>query len=706
MHLRKSAIFGSIISFFVTIIIPIYIWGFQMPLETLLKSLGTAWFILLFPQFLPQPSKSTWWRTYSLQSIYLLFSLASLGFLKRYAEWIGFLSWIVALVGLLVGILTWGVVLSQRTFPLKKIAGYAFLALLVGSYLLGHIYKFAFSPILLENFSALNLPYTYLDTVYHSACAKMFQTYEVFTTGLDGVVPMNYNVFTHWLNGHLAYFSEIPIHQYYNITYPIIFFAFWIFAFLELIQRFYEFFANQKQNSNKILPTSFWFWIFFLCFLFPVPDNIYTRGLLGLHFIQSHTYVVALALFFAFIETLIIVWKRVEKLNQWFIWVYFPLASFILGTAHVAIVVAITAGAGYWFLRKNLFKKWYYWFWILLMLANLVICYLFTAETTPFSSQEKSYEGRIEWFHFFRQEHFEAFNFWIVFYGTLYLVTFLYLWNEKISFQHWLRRTDTILIELLWIVALAGIAPNIVLALFGGTGMYFLSIQRFIAAALLLAYFPFIPSLRFVFWKWLKYPVFIGIALLMYMMYRNNFNDSWEANFQARKKIMQINDFSWKATHYLENLFQPQHPDWHKAKKLFSDSLQIKLQQNSYYQFIQKIAELDKLPVSGKKEALLYIPFHKLHFPQWETDLATQDGMFLVGISGMALLSGLPHPKYPVGAYGYGYYDHSLREKTWTQGFSIDELKKLTLQKGFKYLYIYQPEKQNFEKIICSEPAK
>ncbi|WP_448529217.1 hypothetical protein [Raineya sp.] len=705
MLFRKNAVIAAAVSFFITCIIPLYIWGFQMPSVTLLKSLGLAWFILLLPQFLPQPRKLLWWRTYSLQSVYLLLSLASLGFLKRYAEWLGFLSWGIALLGILAGLYIFGAIASSRAFSVKKIVGYAFLALLVGSYLLGHIYKFAFSPILLENFSALNLPHTYLDTVYHSACAKMFQTYEVFTTGLDGTIPMNYNVFTHWLGGHLAYFFEIPIHQYYNLTYPIVFFAFWIFAFLELVQRLFAFFAQKRTSTLTNLSTSLWFWVIFLCILFPLPDNIYTRGLLGLHFVQTHTYTIALGFFFIFVESLITFWQT-ESQKKVLIWFFLPVFGFVLGTAHVAVVVALTAGAGYLFLRKKLFTKWYYWLWILLMLANLVICYLFTAETIPFSGQEKSYEGRMEWFHFFRQEHFEPFNFWIVFYGTLYVATFLYLWNEKISLSNWFRRTDTIFIELLWVVALAGIAPNVVLVLFGSTGMYFLSVQRFLAAAFLLAYFPFIPALSFNFWKWLKYPVFVGIALLMYMMYRNNFNDSWEANFQARKKIMQINDFSWKATHYLENVFRPQHPDWHKAKRIFSDSLQIRIQQNSYYQFIQKIAELNKLPVAEKEEALLYIPFHKLHFPQWETALATQDGMYLVGVSGLALLNGLPPPKYPVGAYGFGYYDHSLREKTWTQGFTTEELKKLTLQKGFKYLYLFQPEKQNFEKITCSEPAR
>ncbi|MCS6796446.1 MAG: hypothetical protein NZ516_10850, partial [Raineya sp.] len=234
------------------------------------------------------------------------------------------------------------------------------------------------------------------------------------------------------------------------------------------------------------------------------------------------------------------------------------------------------------------------------------------------------------------------------------------------------------------------------------------SVHRFLALSLLIAYITLITE------NFEKIPrnfkmIFLPILALFFLkMYGGNFYNSWKGNLEARKKIMKIGDeeLSFEKRDVVKYLLNPFQFNWQKAKKLFSDSLQINLQKNDYYKFMRKIAELDSLPVAEKKEALLYIPFHKVHFPQWETIYATQDGMFLASISGLALLSGLPHPKYQVGAYGYGYYDHSLREKTWLQGFSLDELKKLTLQRGFRNLYIYQPETQSFEKIICSEPAK
>lgn len=307
---------------------------------------------------------------------------------------------------------------------------------------------------------------------------------------------------------------------------------------------------------------------------------------------------------------------------------------------------------------------------------------------------------------FFRQHPFEPFNFWVVFYGTLYAITILYIWNEKSYRKQWHHDKGILIIETIWIVAIAGILPNMVLALYGSTGMYFLSIQRFLASAFLLAYFPFLPPIQFNIWRRLQTLIWIGFALLLYMMYHNNFNDSWIANLEVRKKIMQESNFSWKATHFVENLFRPQNPDWQKAKQLFSDSLQIKLQDNSYFKFISKLKELDTLPVAEKKQALLYIPVNTLRFPQSTSEYALQEGMYWVGISRLALLNGLPHPQCNAWPYGYAYYDHSRRQKTWQEGFTLQELKQQTIQKGFEYLYIFQPESNSFTKITCFEQVK
>lgn len=187
----------------------------------------------------------------------------------------------------------------------------------------------------------------------------MFQTYEVFTTGLDGVVPMNYNVFTHWLAGHLSYFLNIPIHHYYNISYPIIFLSFWVFSFLARVEGIYVFLGYKKAIATSSPKSLACFWLIFLYIIFPLLDNIYMRGLLGYHFIQTPTYTIALSMFFAFLESSLVLYKQ-ERASDYWLWIYFPVFSFVLGTAHVAIIAVITAGVGYWLLRKKLIFKWYY----------------------------------------------------------------------------------------------------------------------------------------------------------------------------------------------------------------------------------------------------------------------------------------------------------------------------------------------------------
>lgn len=155
-HFNRNVLLSSLMSLFTTFIVSIYMWGFAIPYNVLVKSLGVYWFILFLPQMLPSPKR--WWQTHSLQSIYLLLSMATLGFLKRYVEWIGILSEVTVWTGLALGILGLIKYLKNLQGSYKELAGYVFLAFLISSYFLAQIYKFGFSPILAENFSVLNLP--------------------------------------------------------------------------------------------------------------------------------------------------------------------------------------------------------------------------------------------------------------------------------------------------------------------------------------------------------------------------------------------------------------------------------------------------------------------------------------------------------------------------------------------------------------------
>ncbi|MFN3316015.1 MAG: hypothetical protein ACK40K_04325, partial [Raineya sp.] len=483
----------------------------------------------------------------------------------------------------------------------------------------------------------------------------------------------------------------------------IIVFPFFIYTFLSLVNQIYLYFSKYFFENNTSKLFSIPFWIVLFCLLFPIPDSIYARGLLGLHFLQSLVYPMSLVFLWCFVSVCLSYFQN-PKQKFIFQWLVFPVCLFLLAYTHVAIGVAIVSAAGYLFLRLKLFQLLSYWFWILLQAGLLFFAYWLTAETN-FAGQVRSYEGSFEWFFFFRQEGFVWWDFLLGLYLPLILVTLLY-WQK-------FRSTDTIgnktiFLEIIWAVALGGLAPNMVLALYGSTGMYFMSVQRLLAGVLLLSFIPFLNDF-WAFWqkKYARYVavvLILGFTLLFYMSYRNILNDSWKDNLTTRKNITQIQDFDWKANHFVEKLFSND-KDWAKAKKLFSTENQKIVAQNEYVQFTQAIKSLDSLPISEKAQSLLYIPFHKIRLSHFDSNkFCAQTPFYLTAISGLALLGGLPKPACGVGAYGYGYLDFTWRDKAWKEGLSKTEIIQIAKQRGFKYVYCFKPEDYSFEKIICKNP--
>ncbi len=163
----------------------------------------------------------------------------------------------------------------------------------------------------------------------------------------------------------------------------------------------------------------------------------------------------------------------------------------MLGYSHVSVGLAISASIGYAWLVSQKWKRLLGWFWIILHLGILFFCYWLTAETKV-GGEQYSHEGRLNWFFFFRQEGFNGFEFAWAMYLPLILATFLVFWQLKISFSITSENKFLHYTAGLYFIALAGVLPNIVLELYGSTGMYFMSIQRFLAGSFLMAMLAFL----------------------------------------------------------------------------------------------------------------------------------------------------------------------------------------------------------------------
>lgn len=697
---RYAALFASWMAFFIVLAIALYQKGFGSPVELLLKSLGLLHLLIHLP-ILVFPRQQFWWQNTSFLSFILLFLIGLVGYACRFAPFLSAISYLLALMGIALWLRA--TISNFKYYSWKGILTNIFISALLGTYFLAYFYsKDAYSPIAEQVIAFFEKPYEILlDATYHSSVAKMIQSYQVLTTGVEGVVSMDYNVVSHWLFAQLSLLFGSSVPDFYHLLNPIIFFPFFIYTFLALLCQVYVYFLGFFPEKNLTKLFSVAFWIGLLCLLFPIPDSIYARGLLGLHFVQSPVYTPALAFLWCFVGVCLSYFQKPNS-SVLFLWVVFPVFLFLVSYTHVAAGVALVSGTGYVFLRFQLFKFGRYWLWIFLQVGILFLAYWLTAEVN-FLGKVKSSEGGLDWFFFFRQEGFVWWDFILGLYLPLLLITAIQ-W-KKISLSNPINN-QAFFLELVWAVALGGLMPNIVLVLHGSTGMYFMSVQRLLAGLILLAYLPFWkPFWRF--WqasqslRYLAFSLIAGFVLLFYMSYRNTLNDSWKGNIATRKRIMGIEKFDWKANHFVEKLFTND-PEWAKAKQLFGNKIAQKASQNNYFRFVRAIERLDTLPISEKAQSLLYIPFHKISLRNFDSSVVCGQVPFhLTALSGLALLGGIPKPSCAVGAYGYGYLDFTLRDKVWKEGLSKEELVILTRKRGFRYLYCFKPEDYSFEKIIC-----
>jgi hypothetical protein len=697
-QLRFVSLFASLMSVWIVFSVALYRTGFPTSPLMLSKAVGLCFFVIYLPFWLVKEAKF-WWQNRSFLSFVVLFLLGVLGYLVRFFSVISFLSYPIAIVGILLFALS--VINTAKNASWRGWVSVFLLSLVIASYFLAYSYsQNAFSAIYeaVTSYAPISKEIL-IDNLYHAAVAKMIQTYQVLTTGTEGVVSMDYNVVSHWLFAQLALFLGVSILDFYDLLNPILFFPFFVYTFLSLVVQLYEYFCtkNSLQPLANLFSTAFW--IVFFCLFFPIPDSIYARGMLGYHFVQSPVYTPALAFLWSFASVCLAYYQNISQ-KFVFQWLIFPLLLFLIGYTHVATGVAVVSAAGYVFLRFGLLRNLQNWFWIIFQVAILFFTYWLTAETN-FAGKARSYEGAFVWFHFFRQDGFVWWDFLLGLYLPLFLLMFL--WNKYFNVSSFLTK-KTLFLELLVVIALGGIAPNCVLALYGSTGMYFMSIQRLLAGAVLLAYLPFL-AIFWSFWKkkyapYLATTLVIGFALLFYMSFRNTHNNAWQTNLNVRKTIMQIPDFSWKANHFIEKLFSND-KDWAKAHKLFSREIEPKVAQNQYTKLTRAIAQLDSLPISEKKQSLLHIPFHKLRLAHFDSlTICMVTPFHFTSLSGIALLGGIPKAECRASAYGYGYLDYSLRDKVWKEGLTRNEIVQTAKARGFRFVYYLKPENYTFEKVV------
>ena len=214
----------------VTITIGFYCWilsyGFtdHSPL-TIIKAISFTSILLFLPDFIffllnkiSSPNKYQWFRSIPFITLLviimllLLSVLQSVWSLKLYSYLLYF-----GLFLILAFIIRYLVYYFKFIDIIYSVFAILF-AFFLGSIVWGAGYT---SPLIVEQLGTIQLKE--IDTLYHAAVTGMIKTYNIPSTGLNGIPFLPYHWGSHWIIAQFSYLVNVSALQFYNICFPIIF---------------------------------------------------------------------------------------------------------------------------------------------------------------------------------------------------------------------------------------------------------------------------------------------------------------------------------------------------------------------------------------------------------------------------------------------------------------------------------------------------
>ncbi|WP_338813908.1 hypothetical protein V9L05_00230 [Bernardetia sp. Wsw4-3y2] len=538
-------------------------------------------------------------------------------------------------------------------------------------------------------FEALQLGKVHIDTLFHSSIANMIQTYNTTSTGVDGLVPLNYHVGSHY---YLAHFSKILKESSllgYNFVFIIVFIPLFIYIYLSTIRSVSEKF-NIKQKFNFI------FWIAFIIVTFSLLSDLGKFGKdVFLFHILSESYNFAFILFCLFIILFIEEDKKFisdKKQSILFIvaTVFFLLASLSLkiSVGFLFWVAVIYLCFRFFLLNKNTYLR----IKLVLFIGVLFITFYFGYKINH--SNTNSDIMNISLFNFIK-EHINYLSqklyFYLIhfFWGIAYCI--LRIRDSKIyTLKNLLKHTNFVLIdiELLIVLMIASSLPGMLIAIPDGSAIYFTLVARQLGMILFLAYIVLHQEHIYYFFKtyiFTKNDISFGLIFSVFMAITIFGGIAWK--FQADLRAAYSNH---------KNLVQ----DYKQLENSQINSTPI--DRNWAVYITKQLDSLGNLPIEQKRKLVIHISqSDTLFWKHMNTKRAAKSISFVVpAISGIMQIDGMP--LYGEEINNYGFADFVERKNSSdTLSYSQMCIKAQKYIPIVEKLIIYYPSNQAKKEISC-----
>jgi len=684
--------------------------GYPTEYFPVIKVVGLSLVVFILPVFIKlrftNKSGSKWYFNYSFILFSVLFLITLLGLLNRL---ICFNSLgLSSLPGYIL--FGWLIVEVFRTTKGLRIVLTTILTIFFSAFIIFIIFTYHIKPLFFEDLFSWSYLWK-VDTLYHIANSQMFNTYGIFSTGLDGISYIPYHYGSNVLYCGLANFLNISLIDTYILLPAIITAPLFICTFFHLILFVRKFFGISNDiNKLFILVLLTSFIGFFMNTRFQsmgdFPD--YASMFLGspILFI-SDSYTVSLV-FMSILFILILNYcqdSKTRKINvfekSFFYYLVLPILFICLGFSKISTLYVVFLIISFLIIRLRLYKDVIVFRAFLIIAGSFIILFFIMRDS-------KYGDGNISWMYHFKEAKqniviFIAIQFvwfWIL------LVSFLTSKSTQYNLSH--IGEKKLLVEVVFVMILSALVPAFFIKIRGGQLYYFTEIQSWYSVSIILAYLPLfnfdgltIFKKKVVIKTFFITLICLWLAVIWFLNIRIYRNEMIRANYSTRynvligpKGLIDPGDFSkpFKLIYYdslmLASIRQP-------FESEFYDSSRVEPAKA----FITKLSNLNKLPLTVKKKSLIYINFENLGF---DLPLRCYEIPFLApALSGMASIkSGLNTDCSKANSwfsgYGYEYYDSIDGSST-----NLHELKSIVLKKGYSWLYYYDIKSREFIHLNC-----
>jgi hypothetical protein len=583
-----------------------------------------------------------------------------------------------------------------RSLTALRVVSLCLFALLLGLYAAGSVWGEGFeNPLFVEN---LCNGYAHIDTLYLATLANMLRTYGVSSTGLDGLPFVPYHFGSPWIFARVSNLLDLPVIDFYNLAYPVIFAPFVVFSLLTFAVSVGEIWRGSGQVPEpssrgagfRVPGLLFWFLAAAgVIGVLPrgIPVEPLTRAAL-IFASESYGLAIAVALLgIAAVSALsrdLATAPQVRRINVLLGFVFLCALPSVIGLLKISVIMLLVAAAVWFFVRLRLYRYkimaasfiyaliFLYWDWLFIYTRE----YGRRAGIAPFS-ELKALVGFTWWSYY-----------WLFCYAWMLLFVALRLREEgaRTLGELWaaFRERRLLDVEFVLIIAVVGSVPEILLGDYSSVH-YFTDDQHWLALGLTLAFVlrPASSGRR----GNLATPADDPVTARGQFQPANARQTSWLDRITLHQVwasllgVFVVGTLALNTSVLLSavagilkaslalspSATSPLEAAWNgnlsEARQILDRQVAaVDRRMRTDKNIIRVLRDLDRLPLKEKRRTLLYIPKTNLQF--WDllhTAYSPKVGPFVApALSGIAMLDGLywPSKDDPWSVYGYEEYDY------------------------------------------------